>query len=212
MNNIEYLNQISQSTRPTKPASSNSDLFKLIAKILGIAILAFVALLIIGSAIGSAKSKTTDLTRQIYLRSNNLNSILTTHNKQLKSSQLRSIGTSLAGVLTGGTNQIEVYLSSTGDSKKSNDAKALTPSESLLASETELLNTLDTDLTNARLNGILDRVYANQIQLQVSLLISLCSELIDRTNDENLASIINQFRANLEAVENSLNTYSNLGS
>jgi serine kinase of HPr protein (carbohydrate metabolism regulator) len=64
-------------------------------------------------------------------------------------------------------------------------------------------------LNNAKLNGILDRVYANQIQLQVSLLVTFISQLEQRTKDTELLEIISQYQSNLIVIEQSLKDYSN---
>lgn len=203
MDNLAYLNQISQSTRPTKSSASQSKLPVLIIKIAAGAILAFVALMIIGNLISSASGKTVDLTRQIYVRSTGLQSTLQTYNKQLKSSRLRSIGSALSGTLTGTTNQLSTYLKS-----NSSDKDPLTPKESTAAEEAELSNSLNTSLNNAKLNGILDRTYTNQIQLQVSLLMSLGSELLARSKDPALEKIITDMNNNLTTIHDSLAAYS----
>lgn len=204
MDNLAYLNQISQSTRPTKPkAGSQSNLPVLITKIAAGAILAFIALLVIGNMISSASGKAIDLSRQIYVRSTNLQSTLKDYNKQLKSSKLRSIGSALSGTLTNTTNQLSTYL------KKDESAKSpLEPKESTVAEEAELSSNLNTSLNNAKLNGILDRSYTNQIQLQVSLLITFISQLEQRTKDTDLLDIIGQYQTNLYVIDQSLQDYS----
>lgn len=205
MDNLAYLNQISQSTRPAKPSITNdrSAFVKLIIKIVAGAVLAFIALIIIGSMISSASGKTSDLSRQIYLRSTNLQSTIQTYNKQLKSSRLRSIGSALSGALTNTTNQLSTYLQRDESTKD-----PLTPKESTVADETALSEELNSSLTNARLNGILDRSYTSQIQLQVSLLMSLGSELLARTNDTELENIITQMNNNLSPILENLTAYS----
>lgn len=202
MNNLEYLNQISQETRPT--AAKKSASMSLIIKIAVGGLLAFLFIMCLGMALGSGKTTPTDLTKQLYVRTANLNTSLTTYNKSLKSSQLRAIGTSLNGVLTSASASLTNYLSSEGDK----DAD-LNPPEKLLAVETETIESLGTALNNAKLNGILDRVYANQIQLQVSLLITFISQLEQRTKDTDLLDIISQYQSNLTVIEQSLKDYSN---
>lgn len=201
MNNLEYLNQISQETRPT--AAKKSASMSLIIKIAVGGLLAFLFIMCLGMALGSGKTTPTDLTKQLYVRTANLNTSLTTYNKSLKSSQLRAIGTSLNGVLTSASASLTNYLSSEGDK----DAD-LNPPEKLLAVETETIESLDTALNNAKLNGILDRVYANQIQLQVSLLMSLGSELLARTKDPELEKIVTDMNTSLQTVHDSLAAYS----
>lgn len=202
MNNLEYLNQISQETRPTSAKKSNS--LSLIIKIAVGGIAAFLFIMCVGLVLNAGKSSPTDLTKQLYVRTANLNTTLTTYNKSLKSSQLRAIGTSLNGVLTGASASLSNYLLPE-DGEKGD----LNPPEKLLATETTTDEELNTSLNNAKLNGILDRVYANQIQLQVSLLISFIAQLEPRTKDEALLDIITQYQSNLYVIEQSLENYSN---
>ncbi len=202
MNNLEYLNQISQETRPTSAKKSNP--LSLVIKIAVGGIVAFLFIICVGIVLNAGKSSPTDLTKQLYVRTANLNTTLTTYNKSLKSSQLRAIGTSLNGVLTGASASLSNYLLPEGGEKAD-----LNPPEKLLATETTTDEELNTALNNAKLNGILDRVYANQIQLQVSLLIAFISQLEPRTKDETLLDIISQYQSNLYVIEQSLENYSN---
>lgn len=201
MNNLEYLNQISQETRPT--AAKKSASMSLIIKIAVGGLVAFFFLMFLGMALNSGKTNPTDLTKQLYVRTTNLNTALTTYNKSLKSSQLRAIGTSLSGVLTGASASLANYLAPSTDEKSD-----LNPPEKLLATETATIEELDTTLNNAKLNGILDRVYANQIQLQVSLLITFISQLEQRTKDTDLLDTIGQYQTNLYVIDQSLQDYS----
>ncbi len=202
MNNLEYLNQISQENRPTSAKKSAS--MSLIIKIAVGGLVAFLFIMCLGMALSAGKTSPTDLTKQLYVRTANLNIALTTYNKSLKSSQLRAIGTSLNGVLTSATASLTGYLASEGDKEAD-----LNPPEKLLTVETETIEALDTALNNAKLNGILDRVYANQIQLQVSLLVTFISQLEQRTKDAELLEIISQYQSNLIVIEQSLKDYSN---
>lgn len=201
MNNLEYLNQISQETRPTSTKKSNP--LSLVIKIAVGGIVAFLFIMCVSIVLNAGKSSPTDLAKQLYVRTANLNTTLTTYNKSLKSSQLRAIGTSLNGVLTGASASLSNYLLPEGGEKGD-----LNPPEKLLAVETATDEELNTSLNNAKLNGILDRVYANQIQLQVSLLIAFISQLEPRTKDEALLDIITQYQSNLYVIEQSLENYS----
>lgn len=212
MDNFEYLNKISQSSKPTKTAKSsgpfgnlsNSSIFKI--AIGGIAI--FLLLMMGGNFLSSLNHKTSDLTKQLYVRSTNLNTVLSTNNKLLKSSQLRALGLSLSTVLTNSTRELQTYLS-----ERSEDSKtALVPDTKTAQSEKEALENLQNVLTTARLNGILDRTYSNQINLQISLLMSMISELGARAKDEKLQEILTTFYSNLAPIHQSFEEYSNTAS
>lgn len=204
MDNLEYLQQIAKANRPLPPAQPVKSQTSTLIKIIVGGIVAFIAVVILGIALGNMGAKTGDLAKQIYVRANNLNTTVTTYNKSLKSSRLRSISTSLSGTLINTTGQLSTYLGSL----KEGDKNALIPSESVLNSETELTNALNTSLNNAKLNGILDRTYAHQISLQVSLLLSLEAQLIARQPDQPLLSIIEQSYSSLSTIQTSLEEYS----
>lgn len=202
MDNLEYLNHIAQSNRPTKAARAGAT-NSLIVKILLGGIALFVVILIIGLMLGG-NSKTSDLTKQLYVRTTNLNSTITTYNPNLKSSKLRAIGISLSGTLTNASSQLSNYITSTDSGKN-----ALVPNSEITAQEAETMNSLNLALESAKLNGILDRTYVTQVHLQVSLLLSMISQLSARTDDEALMSILGSYISSLAVIEQSFQDYSN---
>lgn len=206
MDNLEYLNQIAQSSRPVAPAKKSSGLFSSsIFKIAIGGIIAFFILIAVGSLLGSLGNKANELTKQLLLRTNNLNATITAYNPVVKPSGLRAIGSSLSTVLTHSSNQLNTYL--VGDSEDK-DEEATVPSEKITEEETTLINNLNSTLANAQLNGLLDRTYNNQLSLQVSLLLSLISELAARTKDQQLYDILESYYANLSTINRSLENYS----
>lgn len=206
MDNLEYLQQISKSNRPvapTKPVRKFQQ-FSLIIKIAIGGLIGFIAILILGLALGNMGAKSSELAKQIYVRANNLNSSITTYNRSLKSSRLRSISTSLSGTLLNTTNQLSNYLGSLEDKSST----ALVPSDAaIVTQEAENLDSLNLALNNAKLNGILDRTYEHQISLQVSLLLTLESQLLGRSPEEPLRSIIQQSYASLSTIQTSFEEY-----
>lgn len=208
MDNLEYLNQISQSTRPTTKSSGFSSFLtnnSLILKILIGGLVAFAILIGIGTLINSGNTTSADLAKQLYVRINNVNSTIATYNKSLKSSQLRSITSSLTGTLTGASAQLKTYL----DTTYADDEQPLVPPESIATSEADASTVLNDTLNTAKLNGLLDRTYASQILLQVNLLLSLTSELAGHDSDPALYQILSNFYNNLSTIRQSLSSYSN---
>ena len=206
MDNLEYLKQISQSNRPVqKPAGKTVETMTIVKIVVG-GLVVFFLLMAIGALLGSLGGKTENLTKQLYLRTTNLNSVLTTYNKEIKSSNLRSLGVSLAGTLTNATNQLTTFILA-----DSNDKDGLVPNNKTVEEETTNLNELTTSLNNAQLNGILDRDYANQIGLQVSLLLALISQLDERSNDEELRSFLANYSASLETIHQGFENFADLG-
>lgn len=206
MNNLEYLNHISQSNRPVKPVKQSKITGGLIAKILAGGVLATAILIAVGILMNSGSNKAVDVARQLYVRMDNVNKTISTFNKSLKSSQLRSINASLSGTLTATRNQLGQYLSA--DAKKGE--KPLVPSADVRKQEEAMFdgpNGVNTKLTNAKLNGRLDRYYSAHIHLQVSLMMSMCAELLDRDHSSKLREIIEPFYSNLTLIEQTLDNY-----
>lgn len=205
MDNFEYLNQISQSNRPTKRSFMKPKgglKTSMVVKLVAGGIVLFFLLMAFGSMLGNLGNKSSELTKQVYVRTTNLNQVVTTFNRDLKSSQLRAIGTSLATVLTNTSNQLSAYLVKDGK-----DKNALIPDTKTTESEAALTDELNTTLTNAKLNGVLDRFYDNQIGLQVSLLMAQVSELNARTKDSELKQILLPFYSSLSTIHQSFESF-----
>ena len=204
MDNLEYLNKISQSNRPVKRSIRQSNpKTSLIIKLSVAGVVLFFLLMALGSLLGNLGTKSKELTKQVYVRTTNLNSVITTYNRSLKSSRLRAIGSSLTSVLTNASNQLSAYLA--GDGK---DKNALVPSDTKVTeSEAAVIQELNNSLNNAKLNGVLDRYYDNQIGLQVSLLMAQVSELLARTKDPDLTAILTNFHSSLETIHQSIEAY-----
>ncbi len=208
MDKLEYLNQISQSNRPVKPVKKSFVSGGLILKVLVSGIIVTALLICIGMVANAGPARATDLSRQLYVRIESVQKMINTYNPKLKSSQLRSISYSLSGALTGTSAQLSAYLTATYPDSKT----PLVPNAETVANE-EFSNTnVNNLLYRAQINGTLDRAYATQITLQVSLLMTMTSELIARDKDAALLAILDSFYANLNTISQALDNYSGIGS
>ena len=206
MDNFAYLNEISASNRPVKnPAAAPKSLkTATIVKIVAAGAVLFFLLMAVGALVGNLKGKTDSLLKQLYLRTTNMSTIMEDYNRDLKSSDLRSLAASLAGTLTNATNQLAGVMGA-------EDPEDAAPDAATTEEETAVLNELNTSLTNARLNGILDRAYANLVGLQVSLIMSMISELEARTDDVELLKVLSTYRGNLEVLHQGFEAYDDPG-
>lgn len=206
MDNFAYLNEISASNRPVKnPAAAPKSLkTATIVKIVAAGAVLFFLLMAVGALVGNLKGKTDSLLKQLYLRTTNMSTIMEDYNRDLKSSDLRSLAASLAGTLTNATNQLAGVMGA-------EDPEDAAPDAATTEEETAVLNELNTSLTNARLNGILDRAYANLVGLQVSLIMSMISELEARTDDAELLKVLGTYRGNLEVLHQGFEAYDDPG-
>ncbi|MBQ3326064.1 hypothetical protein IJG79_02890 [Candidatus Saccharibacteria bacterium] len=205
MDNKEYLESIAKDTRSAGPAKTGAfsigsltipPVFKKILLGIGIALVVLLIVAIIVGIAGSGGNKERDYIDKIYLRSSHLVKETGTYNKLVKSSQLRSMGTSLLAVL----NETQFSMSNI----LKNDFGATTPdtpenektTEEENAVMVEYLNTLE----NARLNGTLDRVYARELTYQIGMLLSLEHEAYANTKKDNLKSALTTSMNNLNQL------------
>lgn len=205
MDNLEYLKQISQSNRPVAKEGNGGMSMGLIIKIAVCGVVLFFLLMAVGLLAGNLGGKTSTLTKQLYTRTVSVNTAFSPYTQTVKSSRLRAIGTSVAAVLTNSSNQLSTYITS-HDSKK--DALVLGGKEA--EEEAKLAENLNLSLGNAKLNGLLDRTYENQLTLQVSLLLSLTSQILARTKDEQLLEIVSSLHASLNTIHENLESYRDL--
>lgn len=203
MNNLEYLNHISQTSRPVARKSAGPKP-GFIPKILLGGLASLAVIIVIAIIINLAKPNTEKYISQVYYRTTSLNSILEDYNRNLKSSDLRAIASSLSGALTGATSSLDAYYAQI-------DQKAGDYTEEFLAEESPAYTELEATLRSAKLNGLLDRIYVAQIQLQVSLLLTLIAQTYERTDDPYLLQTLNTYSTNLALIKQKLETYSSPG-
>lgn len=206
MDNFEYLNQISQSVRPTKTKANVAGFPMKLIIFAVVGVILFFVLMIVGANLSNKSDTPADLALQLNLRVNNLNTTITKYNKSIKSSRLRSIGSSLSSTLNNTSTQLTGYFT-----EKGYDSDKLTPKESIVASEGASMSELDAALNDAKLNGILDRVYLNQISFQVAMLISLETQVSAKA-DEALLEIVTQSLNSLNTIQDALRAFTDASS
>ena len=178
---MAYLEQIATTTKPPAPKESFLHSKKIFI-VLGVAVFLSIFLMIIGNLMGSGSDKEQDAIMRLNVRTTNLLKVIQDYNRNIKSSSLRSMGTSLSTQITDLNRNINAYVE---EHWKSKIPDSITEEEGVFTDE--LINTLE----NARLNGYLDRVFAREFALQIALLNSLQTEILERTKDEFLITTIN---------------------
>lgn len=194
---MAYLNQISADNR----RSAQSKSFMLNPKVLiGLGIAAVVALIIIviGSLSGSG-NKERDLVYRINLRSSNLIETISNYNEYIKSSRLKTMGSSLSAVLS---NTVSDTNNIIAEEYKDNKAP-----DKLVKEETDYITDVNNTLEESRLNGHLDRSFVRQFTLEIALLMSLESECIARTKSEGIGTVLSSSYVNLESLHEEFENY-----
>lgn len=208
MNNKEYLEQISTQTRQAKKSATKSffglDISpKLLAFIIG-GVVAAILIIIIGSIAGSGSNNSErDLTDRIYQRANNLSTVISDFSKRIKSSELRSMSTSLNAVLTETTYSLTTILENDfGSDNADKPAK-----EEIATEEEKRMEILSNDLETGRLKGQLDRVYASDFAYEIAMLLSLESEASAKTDKDSLRTALKTSSDNLEKLYEQFNSF-----
>ena len=201
MEGQEYLNQISASNRPTKksmPKFLSSKLFIFGAAALTLAI----AIMIVGSILGSGKTSEKDSTYALKLHLDNTATVIKSYQSSVKSSTLRSNSASLYSILTNTSRDLDNYLTEKYSFKEKDADKKISEQATLEK------DGLESELFNAKINGILDRIYAHKITYEISTLMNEESNLFKKSGNESLKNILNTSYQSLENLYKSFSEYS----
>ena len=192
MDNQAYLNQISAAARPNKKTNAflSSTIFKII--IGGIA--ALFLILIFGAIINNGKTNNETKCISLYFHLDNLTTTIDKYQPSIKSSTLRGSSASLKSLLSGINSNLNNYLVTNYEFKEKNADKKI------IASETALSEELNNELFEAKINGLLDRVYARKMAYEISIIQTRESEIYKSVKDDTFK----------QALDNSYNSLGNL--
>ena len=203
MESQEYLNQLSAKVRPEKVSKGGlSFLNSIYVKIILGAVVALVLLAILGSLIGGTRVDESTKVLSLNARIANTESVIKTYQTNVKSSDLRSNAASLASVLANTSRDLTTYTSenykSKGkDAQKAIDAKAATEKEEL-----------ETELFSAKINGILDRIFAHKMAYEISVIATREEEIINSTGKAELKEILTTSYESLANLYDKFNDFS----
>ena len=210
MDNKEYLESIAKDTRSV--GTPKKGLFGLdfnfppvLKKVLigvGIFLVVLIIIAMIAGAAGSGNNDR-DYLDKLYIRTTNLIKETPAYNKLVKSSQLRSMGTSLMSVLTETQSSVGNIIKS--DYENANPGKP--EKESITEEENKIMADYLTNLEDARLNGLLDRVYAREVTYQIGMLLSLEHEAYSNAKKDNLKSVLTTSMNNLNQLYEQFGNY-----
>ena len=174
---VDYLNQIApQSTR----RSSGGPNFKLIMLLLGGALIIAMGLMLVGTLTSKP-----NVDQRLAARLSQTSGIVDESHDNIKSSQLRSLNSSLNIILANANRDIGGYLSSTGVDPKKLDASAAGPEQQEAAE-------LKAKLEDARLNATFDRTYARELAYRLETINTYLKTAYDgATNSDYKALLAN---------------------
>lgn len=200
MEGQDYLNQISASVRPEKKSKlgfTNSMFFKL-----GVgAVIAFVVIMIIGMIISGGKAGAKDQAISLKLNIDNTLEVIAEYQPSVKSSDLRSNSASLYSVLANTNRELTNFITEKYNYKPKDDDKKFAEKVSQERYE------LESALFEAKINGILDQVYASKIAYTILLISSKEDSLFNASSDQALQTLLTTSYNSLETLYDQFNNF-----
>lgn len=200
MDEKEYLRQLSSKVRPAKKPKKNfmsSPFFKVAV----IGVIGLVIIIILGSILGGKGNVKSQLAA-LSLHLNNTSELISSYQKSVKSSDLRSTSASLYSVLTNTNREVEDYLTAKYKFKMSSVEKNIKDQAQLEK------DGLESDLMEAKINGMLDRVFALKMKYEVATFMAEETNIYGETGDENLREILNSSYDSLKTLYEKLDSFS----
>ena len=202
MDGQEYLNQISATNRPEKSSKFSKILTSKYFLIGAIAVVALILIMVVGAALSSGKSNEKEDGYALLLHLNNTGELVNTYQSDVKSSELRASSASLGGVLSETSKQLDEYLTAKYNVKEKDIKKDIVDEANLQK------DGLNSELFEAKINGILDRVFAHKMAYEIALISTEESKLIKTTKNDNLRDLLTTSYDSLDNLYNKFNDFS----
>ena len=201
MDKKEYLNEISATARPV--AKPKKGIFSSKFFWIGIAsVVALIIIIIIGALISGSNTSIKDRISGLILHLDNVSEIIDEYQPKVKSSKLRSSGSSLKSLLGQASKDLTNYATEKYKYKPSSVDKAI------VNKETTAKDTLYSDLFNAKINGDLDHTFAYKMAYEISYIKSQEDRIIKSTSNDNLKEILKSSQESLTNLYDSFNNFS----
>ena len=206
MDGQEYLNQISAKSKPVKKSGKNSILSSKFFIVGMIGVVGLVLIMILGM-MGGEKGGEKNLCLEFKLHLDNTEEMIQKYQSSVRSSDLRSSSASLYGLLSNMNREVTTYLT---EKYKFKDNKKYekTVDKKILSRVTTAKEELDKELFSAKINGILDRIYAHKMAYEISVFIAEENRLIGEVKNDNLKGMLESSRQSLENLYRSFSEFS----
>ena len=206
MDGQQYLNQISKASKPVKKVGGKKGISNILSSkffIIGaVAIGLLVIIIIIGAILGGNKDNTKTLSYDLKLHLDNTSEVIQEYQQNVKSSILRSNSASLSGVLANTSRDLTDYLVNKYKFKDKDISKKIVEEATLTKDE------LTNELFEAKINGILDRIYAHKMAYEISLLTAEEAKLIKASQDDALTELLTTSHESLSNLYDKFNDFS----
>lgn len=202
MEGQEYLNQISMQNRPQKQSKMGKIFSSKVFMVSIIGVILLVVIMIVGAILGGSRTNEKELAYKLKLHIDNTSAVISEYQPSVNSSDLRSNSASLLSILANTNRDLTAYLTDAYSYKSGSEGETLINDAKLNA------DGLRAVLFNAKINGILDRIYASQVAYEVSLIMNEESKIYNKTNNDNLKNILSSSYSSLENLYNAFKSFS----
>lgn len=185
---VDYLNQIAPQKPSSKWLKPGPQLFLIIGAIL------VVFVIILSVVLGIISANTRKPLQQLSARLSATATVVDDWQKEIKSSQLRSLNSNLKLYLTNINRDIAAPMKQSGV-----DVAKL--SDSILQEEST--DQLNQRLEDARLNGIFDRVYAREMAYRLDTILALMRQINSSTGNNSLKQFLSDSYDSLQPAQES---------
>ena len=208
MDRQEYLNQISAPS--TQAKSSGGSLLSskyLIWGLVGMAVLT-VIIIVVGMIMSAGKKDPLkDTLNKLDMRIDYVSAAIGTYQGYVKSSNLRSTSSSFNTILSNTKRDLSEYIAATY--KPSKDDKQTPQVSKIVTNEIEVAKqSLNDALLDARVNGILDRVYAHKMIYELSMIMTDEETIMKLAKNEELQALITTSYQSLEPIYKNFDEFS----
>lgn len=202
MEGQDYLNQISAKAQPVKQTKGGGILHSKFFLVGMIGLIVLILIIVLGAILGGNKGGEKTLSIKLELHLSATSDVVKTYQPDVKSSQLRSNSASLKTILLDTDKALKDYLTEKYDYKTSNADKKL------VEKATAEKETLDKTLFEAKINGELDRVFAQKMAYEITIILNEEAKILRATKNSTLQEIINQSYNSLKILYDKFNDFS----
>jgi hypothetical protein len=192
---IDYLNQIAP--QPQKPGINKRALVFVVLGI-GLVLALVVGFLMFASSTANGPKKATTV---LAVRMQAIQTVANQSQKNIKSSQLRSINSNLVILLTDANRDIATPLAATGLDIKKLDKDVVAK---------EKADPITADLEDARLNALFDDTYAREMSFKLTTVSLLMEEIYTSTQSKAMKDYLIQTDENLQPIKQQLDEFNSI--
>ena len=172
-------------------------------KLIGGAVILFILIMVVGMMLGGKGGGSKQKSTELMLHLDNTASIIDKYQPSVKSSELRSNAASLRGVLQNTSKELATYIETKYNQK---DAQKV---DKKLTEQAKLeMDALDSDLFEAKINGLLDRIFAHKMASEISAFQDAESALVKSDSSEELRAFLKTSYDSLNNLYSKFNDFS----